>query len=383
MNMKVMEDNRVDFDISMPLQWEEGTEKSILFHTLGLHQALNIERQKFPNRLFISDYDGGHPFIEDYLGELAHSSPLQLSDVTKYAGVDRDRSLRVKIAEFHSRYDDVSYSPEQIIPGGGSSSFLATICTWLALSGYKSVYYLPPLYYKLGYFFRRFGILPIPVSNHHAFQPEFHLNLPQHPSVLVLSDPLWYGGRRVPIEVFETIREWQINTGSLVFVDGTFQYMGWNSIGPEASSTLVMNQTLRLISPTKYLALHGSRCAYLLTSPEMRGELDELHINLHGDVSVSDRLFAHRVMDVMLGTGNRELIKFAQDNRQRLIDENALGEMMEMEAGWFLFAQIRAPRQNFVAMGQEYFELSGYPNSVRINLLNSAGIQALIDSSRI
>ena len=94
MNMKVMEDNRVDFDISMPLQWEEGTEKSILFHTLGLHQALNIERQKFPNRLFISDYDGGHPFIEDYLGELAHS--LNFIVVTMMCHTHRNRLFQVE-----------------------------------------------------------------------------------------------------------------------------------------------------------------------------------------------------------------------------------------------------------------------------------------------
>lgn len=376
--MKTMKGKLRDFEISMPIQWNDGTGETILFHTLELHQALNVERQKFPGRLFISDYDGGHPFVEQYLGELAHSSPLQLSDITRYAGVDRDRSLRVKIAEFHDRYDGVSYSPEQVIPGGGSSAFLATVCTWMTLTGHKAVYYLPPLYYKLGYFFRRFGIQPIPVSHYHAFQPEFDLNLPQQQAVLVLSDPLWYAGRHVPTSVLEQIKAWQLKTGSLVFVDGTFQYMGWDGIVPEASAHLVMDQTLRLISPTKYLALHGYRCAYLLTGLQLRGELDELHINLHGDVSVSDRLFAHQVMNVMLGDGNRELIQFAKDNRQRLIDGHALGERIETEAGWFLFSEIRAPRENFVAMGQEYFELNGYPNHVRINLLNGAGVEALI-----
>jgi hypothetical protein len=68
-----------------------------------------------------------------------------------------------------------------------------------------------------------------------------------------------------------------------------------------------------------------------------------------------------------------------QFNYRRLVEGNALGAVMDIETGYFLFAQIRASGQEFLAMDQKYFELDGYPEYVRINLLNSAGIQALLD----
>lgn len=352
-----------------------------LFRMLHWNEILEADRQKPGMPLFISDYNGGHPFVEVYLGELSDSAPLRLGDVTRYAAVDEDRLLRTKIAEFHRQYDGVEYSQGRVMPGGGSSSFLGTFCTWLMLSGYTHIYYLPPVYYKFAYLFKKFDIKPVPVSYWHAFQQGLDLCLPKHQAVLIVTDPIWYGGRRVPAEVLDVIRRWQLDTGSLVFIDGTFQYMRWDGERGETTASLPIDQTLRLISPTKYLSLHGYRCAYLLTPADYRDELAELHINLHGDVPLSDRLFAHRAIDLMLSAGNHALMRHVQFNYQRLVDGNALGAAMDIETGYFLFAQIRTPRQEFLAMDEKYFELDGYPGYVRINLLNGAGIQTLLDNN--
>lgn len=351
-----------------------------LSRMLRHHEELNLQRRRSGTKLFISDYDGGHPFVKSYLGCLATSSPLQLGDITRYAGIDQDYGLQAKIAEFHRRYDDVEYAPEQIIPGGGSSSFLATLCTWLMISGHTRIHYLPPLYYKFAYFFQHYRIEAIPVSEYHAFQPELDLQLPNQNTVLIVSDPVWYGGRRIPGPVLDEISRWQLDTESLVFIDGTFQYMRWDGEMREVSATLPMDRTLRMISPTKYLSLHGYRCAYLLTPPQLHAQLDKLHINLHGDVPVSDRLFAHRAIDVMLDTGNGALIQHIQHNYKHLVDGHALDAAMDIETGFFLFARTHAPRQRFIAMDQQYFELAGYPGYVRINLLNNTAINALLET---
>ncbi|GAA0682116.1 hypothetical protein GCM10010193_39780 [Kitasatospora atroaurantiaca] len=232
-----------------------------LFEMLAWHELVEAERQQPGGRLFISDYNGGHPFVEEYLGELARTPPYRLADVTRYAGIDEDSALRSKIAELHRRHDGVEYSPGQVIPAAGSSGLLGTFSLWLTLSGIKRVHYLPPVYYKLAYFFRTFGIEPVKAAHRHAHQPDPDLRLPDERTVLIMTDPVWYAGRRVPRHLLEYIGDWQRDTGSLVFVDGTFQYMRWDGELREDSALLPAEQTLRLVCPTKYLSIHGYRCA--------------------------------------------------------------------------------------------------------------------------
>ncbi|MGH3928689.1 MAG: aminotransferase class I/II-fold pyridoxal phosphate-dependent enzyme [Pseudonocardiaceae bacterium] len=348
-----------------------------LFGIMPGYEALENERRSPGARPFISDYHGAHPFVEDYLGSLASSPLANLGDVTRYAAIDEDRQLRAKIAHFHRRYDGVDYSWHHVLPGAGSSMLLGTFCTWLTIAGYSRVYYLPPIYYKFAYLFKQYGIEPVPVSDLHAFQPDFELRLPERKALLVLTDPVWYAGRKVSCEVLDAIRAWQFDTGSMVFIDGTFQYMQWDRTLAEASARLPVDQTLRMVCPTKFLSLHGYRCAWLLVPQRLRDKLFELHLNLHGDVSLSDRLFAHRACDVMLDGGNHNLLHYVQRNYHRLVDKGAIDEHFDVETGYFLFARPRAPRASFLSMGQDLFELNGYPEHVRINLLNNSAIDVL------
>ncbi|WP_327682408.1 aminotransferase class I/II-fold pyridoxal phosphate-dependent enzyme [Kitasatospora sp. NBC_00458] len=350
---------------------------SSLFHMLDLHEAVERARQQPDGRLFVSDYNGGHPFVADYLGDLAHTPPYRLGDVTRYPAIDEDHALRGKIARLHESYDGEPCSPAQVVPAGGSSALLATFCTWLRLTGHTRIHYLPPVYYKFAYLFRRFGIEPVKLTEAHAHQPGFSLRLPDERTVLLLTDPVWYTGRRVPELVLKQLAAWQLATGSLVFVDGTFQYMRWDGGRREDSAALPAEHTLRMVCPTKYLSIHGYRCAHLLVPEPLREPLAELHLNLHGDVTMADRLFAHRAADLMLIEGNHRLLDHVRDGHQRLTAAGALAAQEPIDTGYFLFARPNAPAERLLALDGRHFELSGRPGFVRINLLNEAALEGL------
>ncbi|MFB6893202.1 aminotransferase class I/II-fold pyridoxal phosphate-dependent enzyme [Kitasatospora sp. NPDC056327] len=353
-----------------------------LFRMLDLHEEVERARQHPDGRLFVSDYNGGHPFVADYLGDLAHTPPYRLGDVTRYSALDEDTALRAKIARLHEGYDAEPCSPGRVVPAGGASSLLGTFCTWLRLTGRTRIHYLPPVYYKFAYFFRRFGIEPVRLSEAHAHQPGFDLRLPDEKTVLLLTDPVWYAGRRVPALVLKQLAEWQHATGSLVFVDGTFQYMRWDGGRREDSAALPADLTLRMVCPTKYLSIHGYRCAHLLVPEALREPFAELHLNLHGDVTLADRLFAHRAADLMLLEGNHRLLDHVRANHQRLTASGALAARQRVDTGYFLFARPTAPADRLLGLDGRHFELDGHPGHVRINLLNEQGLAGLEELGR-
>ncbi|MEV6232364.1 hypothetical protein AB0L88_31335 [Saccharopolyspora shandongensis] len=66
-----------------------------------------------------------------------------------------------------------------------------------------------------------------------------------------------------------------------------------------------------------------------------------------------------------------------QDNYRYLLDEGALSDTFEVQTGYFVFGRPRVPRERLLTMGQDFFELTRYPEHVRINLLNSTTLEAL------
>ncbi|MFE0045592.1 hypothetical protein [Streptomyces albireticuli] len=154
--------------------------------------------------------------------------------------------------------------------------------------------------------------------------------------------------------------------------------MPWDGGRGEASARLPAAHTPRMVCPTKYPSLHGYRCAHLLVPAALRQELADLHINLHGDVAVSDRLFAHRAADVMTGHGNGDLVAYIRDTYARLTASGALAAWTPVEAGFFLFGRPRVPHRWFLALDERYFELDGHPGYVRINLLHPTAVETLM-----
>ncbi|SOB81089.1 hypothetical protein [Streptomyces sp. 1331.2] len=132
------------------------------------------------------------------------------------------------------------------------------------------------------------------------------------------------------------------------------------------------------MSPTTYLSVHGYRCAHLPAPERLREPLAELHLNLHGDVTVADRLFAHREADLMLdGECNRRLVEHIRANHRRLFHSGALRASAPVETGYFLFARVAAPADRLLALDQRHFELTGHEGFVRINLLNETALEGL------
>lgn len=50
-----------------------------------------------------------------------------------------------------------------------------------------------------------------------------------------VTDPVWFAGRMVRRATVDAIARWHRATGSLVFVDGTFQYLQWGPGAPNGS----------------------------------------------------------------------------------------------------------------------------------------------------
>jgi aspartate/methionine/tyrosine aminotransferase len=324
---------------------------------------------------FVSDWNGSHPFVEQFLGTEIMTSKIPKSLLSRYIFFDEEHAVVDAICHLHLKLEGLRLSRKNIVAGPGSSSLLVALSLWVLQQGYSEVYYVPPLYYTLHYFLRMLGIRLRPVSGKHLFESNSIMHLPNRRGVLLLCDPIWYAGRRVPMKKIERIAEWQRKTRSLVLVDGAFQYMQWDGTRHENCALLDPELTFRLISPTKSLAVPCYRFAYVLHPSNCHDEFAFLYENLVGGASVSDLAFALRALDV-LGSdeSNRRLTTYLHSRYQRLVEEKIIQTSVLPDSGYFIFAvpTVRVPGQ--IAMDQEYFELKGYSGYVRMNLLTAVEI---------
>lgn len=342
------------------------------------HEELELRRSADPSKTFVSDWNGVHHLVSDFLGPLRDVKLGEVGDVASYARMEADERLTEKVSRLHAVLDGVGYPAAGVLATPGSSAALATCCTWLRRRGVAMVHYFPPLYYNFGYLFETLGLVPIRTTTRHAFEDSFSPALPDERTVLVFTDPVWYAGRPLDRPVIDEIRVWQERTESLVLVDGTFQYMRWDGETSELASTLVPELTIRIVSPTKYLSIHGFRFAYVLFPEEFRDELVAVLVNVAGPGGLADVVFAHRAIDLMLtAERNTPMVDHARRTYDALLARQAIGEHVVPESGYFLFATVNAPPETLHAMDAECFELSGYSNHVRVNLLNPSAVEAL------
>lgn len=343
--------------------------KLALADLISKHRALEADIRENRDE-FISDWNGQHPFTRGFLGPDFPKIGAEESELSSYVYFDDHAGISDAICDFHLKVEDLKLSRKHVVAGPGSSSFLVTFSLWLLKNGYNEVFYVPPLYYTLHYFLRTLQIRLRPVSGQHAFEPDCCLNLPSSKSMLLLTDPVWYAGKRLPIEVVEMIALWQRETGSLVFVDGSFEYTQWDGTRREFTSILDPEYTLRLISPTKSLAIPSFRFAYLLHPSRIHEDLLFLYESLVGGANVTDLLFARRAMAIQSSqTGNRLLTDYFRTTYKRLVEENILTTPFIPDCGYFVFAKLTNPIGGAPAMTEDYFELRGYPGFVRVNLM--------------
>jgi aspartate/methionine/tyrosine aminotransferase len=340
-----------------------------LIDLIKKHRALDSAIRENRER-FISDWNGDHPFVESYLGSDLMNLRLERPLPSGYLYFDNEASVLDAIRAFHLKWEGLELARNHIVAGCGSSSMLVAFSLWLCQERYDEVFYVPPLYYTFHYFLRLLNIRSRPVSGRQVFETGSILNLPEKQTVLLLCDPVWFAGRTVPLDKIREIAEWQRRTRSLVFVDGSFQYMQWAELRREQTSILDSELTFRLISPTKSLAIPFFRFAYLLHPAGFHNNFLFLYESIVGGATISDIVFARRSLSILgSDTNNRRLCEFLQSTFNRLVEREFIYTKILPECGYFVFAVPKVRLPSKVVMDQDYFELKNYPEYVRINLM--------------
>src|SRR5262249_21015831 len=124
--------------------------------------------------------------------------------------------------------------------------------------------------------------------------------------------------------------------------------------------------------PTKSLALHGARFAYLLLPGEWREEIRYAASNASGACSYNDLLIARRMMQILCSTeGNTRLISHIRSCYTGLGERhNWASAVGPPDSGYYVFGHYQDPTgRKVLTMDERYFDLSGFPDCIRINLL--------------
>ena len=330
-----------------------------------LDDIITQDRGQFP-----SDWNSTHPFVREFLGPQIGSSGLVGPGECRYVYFDEQQEILDAVRGLHRSLEGMHLARENLVAGPGSSSFLLAMSLWLLQQGYSEVFYIPPLYYTLHYFLKLFGIRARPLASGCVFEASVPSGLPAGRSILLLTDPIWFAGYRVPLETIEAIARWQRMTGSLVMVDGSFQFMQWDQTRRERSSLLDPELTFRLISPGKALGIPFFRFAYLVHPARVHRELVFLYENMIGASTVADLAFARRALEVMTRAESTfALTGYLRRTFEELVARGILATRIKPDCAYFTFAVPAVELPGQVAMDQEYFEIEGYPRHIRINLM--------------
>jgi aspartate/methionine/tyrosine aminotransferase len=339
-----------------------------------LHRELDELLGRGSTPQFTSGYRTVHPYIGRYTAWGSNGSVVG-SALGDYRFPNDQNELMETIREFHRTVDGVDYSPDEILVSSGSSPLIMTLMLWMQSRSVKRLHYLRSLYHSFYHFADLLGLEFVPLGDEPCWTMDADLVLPTSASTLVLTDPIWFAGRTVSRRAIKTIAEWQRATGSIVVVDGTFQYLNWKGTF-ERSSRLCRRQTLRLVSPTKALGLHGIRFAYLLGPADLLAELRWTCDTVSGAGSSSDLFAATSMMKVLVApTGNQALREYIARRYLDLRSSGILSDVVvEPDCCYYVFGRLavtpemdRGPK-----MGSAYFDLSGFSGMKRINLLSPA-----------
>ena len=286
--------------------------------------------------------------------------------------METDQELALSVVALHRQLDGVS--PEAALcAASGGTSILFAFCYWLARSDTKEVFYVPPIYFTLLNGLRQFQIRARALSGYHSFEENFTLRLPEAKTVLIIADPVWYAGIPVPESLIAAVSEWQQRTGSLVFVDGSFQYMRWDNRIHEPTSRLVPAQTIRLVSATKSLVIHGYRFAYALLPNAIKPKFSNSYANICGPATAGNLAFAYEAISALRErTMTESLIARASGRHKALRERHVIESPLRPSAGYFVFEKlsVKLPDDS-LRMDGKYFGQPRFPGHTRINLLST------------
>jgi len=345
---------------------------------LNKHRQLDYAVRNNKGQAFLSGWNSVHPFQKEYSKIDANSS-----DKLKYQFYKDSSELKELIVQFHQETDRIDLNINSVLPGDGSTPLIAAFCSLLFSEKIKEVFYIPPMYYMFYHHLKFFGIKTRPVSRKHLFEESAQLNLPDKKTILIFSDPIWYAGKSVNQSFIDEIAKWQRKTESIVFVDGTFQYIQWNGSYEEKSSQLSQELTYRLICPTKYLAVHGHRFSYCLVPADKYEPFLYSYDNLIGPTSTYNLSFAHSALRIMLRPNrNKELIDHIMKTYLQITEVGAIKTTIIPDSSFFVFGQINSSLKNLLLMDQGYFDQKRFPDYYRVNLLGGDTLKIINGASK-
>jgi aspartate/methionine/tyrosine aminotransferase len=337
---------------------------------LQLHEDLEIKYGDGGEGDFLFGWQSINPFANSLL-EAVKQRTKQI-DYTKYSYMEADNKLAEAVVDLHADLDGIVPDAAFCAASGGTSILFA-FSYWLARNETKEVHYIPPIYFTLLNGLRQFGIRARAVGGHHSFEAEFSMSLPEKETVLILADPVWYAGITVPERIIDEVAAWQRRTGSLVFVDGSFQYMRWDSKVYESTAKLDPKRTIRLVSPTKSLVIHGYRFAYVLLPIELKPKFSNSYTNICGSGAADNLEFAYEAVHAMAErTLTEKLINRASSRHRRLREKHTIESSLTPQAGYFVFEKVNVdvPDENLRMEGR-YFGQPRFPKHTRLNLLST------------
>jgi aspartate/methionine/tyrosine aminotransferase len=334
-----------------------------------LYESLDVEHGDGDGGAFLFGWQCHNPFAPGILAAVERERQTLAYD--KYTYVDQDMSLDASVLAFHKHYD--SQSPEAVFCAAGATSALFALSATLTKLGKRRIHYIPPLYFTQHVSLSMLGIEAEPVADRHAFEPNFAMRLPSgRGNVLVLADPIWYAGASVPKWVVEQIAGWQANGGNLVLVDGSFQYMRWDHQCVEATALLDPALTIRLVSPTKSLAVHGYRFSYVLIPQSIKPALSWTYNHIYGSCSADTIAFGRVAMQEAADrTITNKLTDVIAGRHRKLRGIGAIQSSIMPDSGYFAFEEVIAPLPTgYFQLDGKYFDQPRYPRHAKLNLLS-------------
>jgi aspartate/methionine/tyrosine aminotransferase len=333
------------------------------------YRALAFELDDGDKGNFLSGWQCDNPFVGPLL-EAVRRRCAKI-DYCKYTYFDADEALSEAVLDFHARVDRAR--PIAALSGAGASPLIFSFITYLAKLKVKQVYYVPPVYHTIPVALDRYNISMVPVSEKQPYEDGFSLNLPSSKnSMLFMTDPVWYAGAAVSDLAFERIAQWQRDTSSVIFVDGSMQYLPWSGALDELTCQLDQNFTFRLVSPSKQLAIHGYRFAYLLMPENAHPDLAWIYANICGPASAESIEFAHEAMIAISEQRiPQSLINLAASRYKHLAERGIIEADPQPDRGFSVFAKVKSRLPtDYPVLDGRFFDQASYPSRIKVNLLS-------------
>jgi aspartate/methionine/tyrosine aminotransferase len=344
---------------------------------LKLHKKLDYDCRHRNGRIFVSDWYCEHDFASQIIPQAART--ITDKQLLPYYFQNDNDSIHEEIVKFHKARGERPLSKKQIFVSAGLSSLITAQMLMLRRMGVDVLYYVRPLYYTYYFLSNLLGVKLIPVNDKPLLDETSVLGLPTAPrSALVLCDPVWFLGRPISAAAITKLQSWQTSTGSLILVDGAFQYLRWSGNRlPELTASLSPELTIRNICPTKLAALHGPRFAYSILPENLWEDVRYCYSNTAGSGSVFDMPAALSIMKWLNSReSNDGLIDFIRQRHSQLADGGAFTDRIGAKASYFCFVTVPVSLKKLIIMDQRFFDTESFPRHVRFNvILPKAGLK--------